>query len=181
MTKKKVATKVKNDEVTCHTCKGKGTLPCGWMTLNMFVSDYGQWQDRPFYDLKKGMQFTLNGVKDPKGYYHKEYITVWNGHRGRLPLDRGRGRARNASTEDAEGPRRVRGRAPDSPGRSFRGRGGPDAMKIDNNIRRLVAACGIGWSAVDLLPSRRFTWMDGIVVALAVAVWVMSFFIKEKT
>lgn len=66
-----------SQEQTCHTCKGTGTIPSNVMIVHMFVKEYGQWQDRPFYDLKKGMPFTLVDVKDPKGYGSKEGTVVW--------------------------------------------------------------------------------------------------------
>jgi hypothetical protein len=53
-------------------------------------------------------------------------------------------------------------------------------VKITNNTRRFAAMCGIGWSLFDLLPGRHFNWMDGIVMGLAVAVYAMSYFIKEN-
>jgi hypothetical protein len=53
-------------------------------------------------------------------------------------------------------------------------------MKITNSVRRTVAACGLGWALFDLFPGRHFNWMDWMISGLAVAIYVMSLFIKES-
>ena len=53
-------------------------------------------------------------------------------------------------------------------------------MKITNSTRRLLAICGIGWACAGFLPGMHFTVQDGIVLALASIIFVMSLFIKEN-
>jgi hypothetical protein len=54
-------------------------------------------------------------------------------------------------------------------------------VKITNRFRRMAAMCGLGWALADLLPPKpHFTKMDVIITVLALAIYVMSFFIKES-
>jgi hypothetical protein len=52
-------------------------------------------------------------------------------------------------------------------------------VKITNKVRRTVAVCGIGWGLAGFLPGMHFTVQDGTIIVLAVAIYVMSLFIKE--
>lgn len=52
-------------------------------------------------------------------------------------------------------------------------------MKNSNGFRRLLAAFAIGWVIADSQSPKHFTSLDGIMLTLAIGVYVMTFFIKE--